>query len=112
MEEVQGYAYDFDDIAVVMRDCERLMAHWRKFYAASIRDVSYEQVAADPEGTIGTLAAWLGLPSSPAPTPDKATASISTASLWQARQPVYTRSVERWRNYAPYMPELLRFHVD
>ncbi len=38
-----------------------------------------------------------------------APSSISSASLWQARQPVYTRSIERWRHYAPYLPELLKF---
>jgi len=29
-----------------------------------------------------------------------------TASVWQARQPVYARSVGRWKSYAPYLPEL------
>lgn len=108
-EEVQGYAYDFADIAVVMRDCERLMTHWRKFHAASIRDVHYEHLVADPEPTIAELATWLELPPGAAPAASKGPASISTASLWQARQPVYTRSVERWRNYVAYVPELLKF---
>ncbi|HSE12887.1 MAG TPA: sulfotransferase [Rudaea sp.] len=107
LEEVQGYSYDFADIAVVMRDCERLMTHWRRFHGASIRDVHYEQLVAEPELAIAGLAAWLELPSGPAG--DKAPTSISTASLWQARQPVHTHSVERWRNYAAYVPELLRF---
>ena len=109
LEAVQGYAYDFADIAVVMRDCERLMAHWGKTHAASIREVRYEQLAIEPDATIAALAAWLGLPSLAAPAAGSDSASISTASLWQARQPVYTRSVGRWRNYAPYVPELLTF---
>jgi tetratricopeptide (TPR) repeat protein len=111
LEEVQGYAYDFADIAVVMRDCDRLMAHWRHLHAASIRSMDYEQLATHPAASFAALAAWLGLP--PADTraaaSGKPAASISTASLWQARQPVYTRSVGRWRNYAPYLPELLNF---
>lgn len=109
LEEVQGYSYDFADIAMVMRDCERLMTHWRKFYAASIRDVRYEQLAAEPERTIAELATWLDLPPDPLPAGGKPRTSISTASLWQARQPVHTRSVDRWRNYASHVPELLRF---
>ncbi len=32
--------------------------------------------------------------------------SIGTASHWQVRQPLYNRSVERWRNYAPYLDDL------
>ena len=31
-----------------------------------------------------------------------------TASLWQARQPVYATSVERWRHYEPWLGELRR----
>jgi thioredoxin-like negative regulator of GroEL len=107
VEEVQGYAYDFGDIALVMRDEQRLMTRWRKIHAEAIREVHYEQLTVDSESVIAQLAAWLGLPEQPEA--NKATSTISTASLWQARQPVYTRSVERWRNYAEFVPELLKF---
>jgi len=109
LEEVQGYSYDFADIALVMRDAARLLAHWRRFYADSIREVQYEQLAADSENVIAELASWLGLPAGALTQPAKPVSSISTASLWQARQPVYTRSVQRWRNYAEFVPELLKF---
>jgi tetratricopeptide (TPR) repeat protein len=109
IEEVQGYSYDFADIALVMRDAERLMAHWRKFYPDAIHEVQYEQLAADSENVVAGLASWLGLPAHATAQTAKPAASISTASLWQARQPVYTRSVERWRNYAEFVPELLKF---
>lgn len=110
LEDVQGYSYDFGDIALVMRDEQRLMAHWRKFYPQSIREVHYEQLAADSATAIAQLANWLGLPAQPLA--NKAASTISTASLWQARQPVYTRSVERWRNYAEILPELLKFPAE
>ncbi len=109
-EDLQGYAYDFDDIALVMRDCERLMAHWQDLHGPSIRSVRYEQLAADPTGTIADLAQWLGLPTTDASaSTSKSSVSISSASLWQARQPVYTRAIGRWRNYVAYVPELLEF---
>src|SRR6185312_8295482 len=110
VEEVQGYAYDFEDIALVTRDEARLMAHWRKLYPRSICEVQYEQLAADSETMIAELASWLGLPARTSP--NKPAATISTASLWQARQPVYTRSVERWRNYVQFVPELLKFSAE
>jgi hypothetical protein len=31
---------------------------------------------------------------------------VKTASVWQARQPVYKTSVERWRRYEPWLGEL------
>jgi predicted Zn-dependent protease len=112
-EEVQGFAYDFADIARVMRDCERLMAHWRKRYADSIHEVCYEQLTAAPEAVIAGLATWLQLPAAEADTvAARPAASINTASVWQARQPVYARSTGRWRNYAACLPELLDFRAD
>lgn len=110
LEDVQGYAYDFDDIALVMRDCERLMAHWYRRFPASIRNVRYEDLVSGSDAVIDELAGWLGLPAAeagirPRPTPASA---ISTASLWQARQPVNTRSIGRWQHYAPHVPELMK----
>jgi hypothetical protein len=32
--------------------------------------------------------------------------------VWQVRQPVYTHAVERWRAYAPYLPELAALFAD
>lgn len=109
-EEVQGYAYGFDDIALVMRDCEKLMAHWRKSCAGSIREVRYERLVDSPEEVIAQLATWLELPPSEARiATDPPTSGIKTASAWQARQPVYARSIGRWRNYLQYLPELSKF---
>ena len=31
---------------------------------------------------------------------------VQTPSRWQVRQQLYNRSVGRWRNYAPYLPDL------
>jgi hypothetical protein len=31
---------------------------------------------------------------------------VRTASKWQARQPVYASSVERWRRYEPWLGAL------
>ena len=111
-EDVQGYACDFADIALVMRDCERMMTCWREQYPQAIRELRYEHLAADPVRSMGDLAAWLGLPRDPEPASAAMPEAIGTASLWQARQPVYTRSIGRWRNYAPFTPELEKFAAE
>lgn len=110
-EDVQGYAYDFADIDLVMRDCERLMSRWRTAYPDSIHEVDYERLVASPSRAIANLAESLGLPSSDAgqPAVTMAPEGIGSASLWQARQPIYARSVDRWKNYARFLPELLGF---
>lgn len=114
LEEVQGYSYDFDDIAIVMRDCERLMARWRQQFPDSIRTVRYEELVANPRDVVASVAAWIGSPISQSAAPATAVArsAISTASLWQARQPIHSRSVGRWKHYIGCVPELSRFAGD
>lgn len=114
LEDVQGYAYDFGDIELVMRDCERLMTHWRDRWPDAIHAVQYEELVADTQGILQSLAGWIGL----APSQEGAsamaasTSAISTASLWQARQPVNARSIGRSKHYIGYLPELSRFPDD
>ena len=38
--------------------------------------------------------------------PERNARLVKTASKWQARQPVYKTSVERWRRYEPWFGEL------
>ncbi|MGH8192319.1 MAG: sulfotransferase, partial [Rhodanobacteraceae bacterium] len=111
LEDEQSYAYDFGDIALVLRDEERLMTHWQAQYPASIRTLRYEELVAAPRNTVVALAEWIGLSpcsSREAGIPVIPESAISTASLWQARQPIHAHSVGRWQHYARYVPELLK----
>ncbi len=106
-EDLLGYAYDFGDIDEVMRGCDRLMGKWCGEHPHSIRAIHYEALVANPDRILKETSQWLDLPSTQ-PAPAQAS-SISSSSLWQARQPVYSSSVGRWRNYSAYVPELLDF---
>lgn len=108
-DPAHDYAYDFHDIAAVIQGCARLMRHWMARYPASIRMVSYETLVATPDAEIAALATWLDARVGTGAAMQPVTGAISTASLWQARQPIYQSSIERWRTYAPFVPELLRF---
>jgi Flp pilus assembly protein TadD len=108
----QAYAYDLVDIGTVIRSCNRMMSHWLTRYARSIHVVRYEELTSNPASCIGALASWLGLSEYDYLETENRQSTISTGSLWQARQPVYSRSVERWRNYMPYLPELLRIPIE
>lgn len=107
-DQAHDYAYDFNDIAAVIQGCRRLMSHWSQRYPASIRTVNYEALVAAPDETVRSLREWLGLPGGTDTDRAQVNQGISTASAWQARQPVYTSSAGRWRGYAPYVPALLR----
>lgn len=108
----QDFSYDFHDIAAAMHGCDRLMALAHRRYPDRVRSIRYESFVADPAMHARGLAEWIGLP----PRDDAVTAEqrrvISTSSAWQARQPVHTRSVGRWRAYAPHLPELMQFADD
>jgi tetratricopeptide (TPR) repeat protein len=105
----QQYAYDFTDIGAAIHGARRLMKHWLKRYPEAIRVVDYEQLATDPASCLEALSAWLELPAHDLLGSAIDTNSvISTASLWQARQPIHSRSVRRWRHYAAHVPELLQ----
>lgn len=107
-KDVQRYAYDFDDIAWVLRDCKRLMSHWSERFPDSIRTARYEDLVSDTSAVVATLAQWIGLPAQAhnGHVLARQASQISTASLWQARQPVNTRSIGRWKLYAAHVPEL------
>lgn len=101
------FAYDFTDIAVVLKDCERLMAKARD--DSRLLEVRYEELVREPQAIVDGLAAELGLARFDCRAPNARRSVIGTASVWQARQPVYQASVGRWRHYVPYVPELERF---
>lgn len=110
----QDYAYDFADIAVVINDCRRLAVAAIRHHAGSIYKLRYEELISNPAQCIGAVVTWLGIATEDLSAhPDSGESSaISTGSLWQARQPVYKRSVGRWLNYSPYVPELLKLPAD
>lgn len=106
------FAYDFDDIATVLQGCSRLMAKAARAPGARVFELCYEDLAREPQAVVDRLAGWLGLPAFDCSAAGDRRDAIGTASLWQARQPVYTRSVGRWRAYAEFVPELLGFADD
>lgn len=103
-----AFSTNFSDIAAFMRGHDALMAHWKATLDVSIKEIDYEALVADPEGAIAELANFIGatpvFDASQSPA-----APVTSASVWQARQPVYSSSVGRWRHYASYVPELAQF---
>jgi tetratricopeptide (TPR) repeat protein len=107
-----AFAYDREDIAFYVDKYQRLTAHWRKIMPPKqYLEVDYEALIANQRTVSQKLVRFCGLKW------DKACMeffrterTIGTLSAWQARQPLYSSSVERWRNYQPWLGalELLR----
>ena len=103
-----AYMSNRSDLVFVFRQYRRLMAHWRDVLPADrFVEVDYEALVADPELQARRLIAACGLEWNDACLkPHRNRRAIHTASVWQARQPIYRTSVERWRHYEPWLGEL------
>jgi len=103
------YANDLDDIAHYYRQYHRLMQHWRRVMPADrFLDLPYEQLIEDQEGWSRKIIDFVGLEWDDSCLEFyKTKRKIGTASNWQARQPIYKSSRERWRNYEKFVGPLL-----
>lgn len=102
------YGYDLAHIGHFYRHYEKLMEHWKTVVPTPILDVVYEDVVADHEAMSRRMIEHICLPWHEAMarhTENKRT--VSTASVWQVRQPIYKGSVERWRKYEAHLGPLL-----
>lgn len=103
-----GYAYDLKDIGEYYVQYRRFMDHWQSLYPDKICQVVYEDVVADSEQSLRRMIDYCALPWDErclqAPGEE---VKIRTASVWQARQPVYDSSVQRWRHYQKHLGPLV-----
>jgi tetratricopeptide (TPR) repeat protein len=101
------WASDQENIASHFTQYLRLMDHWREVLPVPILEVDYEETVADLEGVARKLVAWCGLEWEPACLAfHKSSRPIRTASVSQVRQPIYQRSVARWKHYEPVLKRL------
>lgn len=97
---VMGYAYHKEWIGFEIANCQRLMAHWTDLFGRDIHIIDYEELVENPEPVVQALLQYLGLEWE-----DRVMEfhsldrSVRTASMTQVRQPMYTSSKERWRQY-------------
>jgi tetratricopeptide (TPR) repeat protein len=94
------WANDPDHIATRFAQYRRVMDHWRAVLPLPIHDVDYAETVSDLEGVARRLVAACGLGWEPACLDFHRTRrAVRTASVAQVRQPIYTQSVARWKNY-------------
>lgn len=81
------------------------MAYWHDvFPPGKILDVQYEEMVSQPDETIRRVIAHCGLEWEDAClSPEAGERRVKTFSKWQVRQPVYTTSVARWKNYERWL---------
>jgi Flp pilus assembly protein TadD len=103
------FAHSRENIVFAYREYDRIMAHWRKVLPTDVfLEIRYEDLIEDRETIVGQLLEFCGLPWNDACLRHEGNVrAVRTPSLWQVRQPIYRTSMERWRRFEPWIPELV-----
>jgi tetratricopeptide (TPR) repeat protein len=102
-----AYSHDFDTLAGVYEDYRRAMAHWHRIMPGAILDVSYSQLAREPEATLRKVFDFCGLAWEAGCTDITRNAAPSaTPSAAQVRSSLHTRAFGAWRRYATRLQPL------
>jgi hypothetical protein len=104
LDDRMSYALDLGDAAHWFGQYRRLMAHWETLYGKDILTVDYDALVRDPEPIVRDVVEFAGLDWEDGLLDfTGGERAVRTASVWQVREPLYTRSSGRWRNYADHL---------
>ncbi len=104
----QPFTYEMTELGEYYLQYQRLMDHWHSVMPGFVLDVQYEDVVSDLETAVRRLLDFCGLPFEEAClTFHETKRAVKTASSEQVRQPIYSSSLERWRNYEPHLDTLV-----
>ncbi|MEM7541748.1 MAG: sulfotransferase, partial [Pseudomonadota bacterium] len=107
------YSYDLEELTQAYRNYERVMAHWVETFPEKICTVDYEALLEDPKAQIKRLVEFLALDwQQQCLNFHHNQRTVTTASNWQVRQPLYSSSVSRWRRYQNSLGPLLAAFPD
>jgi tetratricopeptide (TPR) repeat protein len=104
----QSFTYDLTDIGEYFLQYQRMMDHWHEVLPGRCLTVQYEDVVTDFENQVRRLLEYCELPWEDACIHFHETERpVRTASSEQVRQPVYSKSINFWRNHEEYLAELI-----
>lgn len=102
-----SYSTNLDDTAHYYKQHERLMSHWRTVLGDTIHTIDYDELVPEPEPVIRQLLEFLGLEWDERCLDfTQAGNLVKTASVWQVREGLHSKSAGRWRNYASQLDHI------
>lgn len=103
-----NYSFSLEGLGHFYNAYEQVMKLWSEHYAEYIYELSYEDLTANQEQATRNVLEHCGLVwDDQCLDFHKNKRSVVTASTLQVREPVYQRSVAKWRNYEKYLQPLL-----
>ncbi len=104
-----NYAYSLQDTAEYYACFHRLMEQFTEALGDRVYPLRYEELVENPEGECRRLFLHCGLPWEPGCLEFQRNRSpVATASAVQVREGIYSRAVERWRHYEPWLGDVMR----
>ncbi len=99
------FAYVRENIVFAYKEYRKLLNHYHQVLpGGTIMSVQYEELVNDSETVIRNIIEFLGLEWNDACLRhEKNERAVATPTLWQARQPIYTKSLKRWKKYEPWL---------
>lgn len=104
----QSFVYDLTDIGEYFVQYQRMMDHWHQVLPGKVLTLQYEELVMDLETQVRRLLDHCELPFEESCLRFWETdRPVRTASSEQVRQPIFTSSIHRWRNYQAHIEELI-----
>jgi len=109
----QGYATCLEDIRHYLGLQRRLIDHWASLLGQDLVRIRYEDLVMQPRETLERLLRALGEEwDERCLSFDKLDNKVKTASAWQVRKPLHSKSIGRWRNYRRPLEEVFGPALD
>ncbi|MEO1329721.1 MAG: sulfotransferase [Pseudomonadota bacterium] len=107
-ESGHGYARRPERMAHMLPVYLETRRFWRELLGEQVTPVAYEDLVREPGAALRSIAGGLGLDWRDDLLAEQGRGgSVQTASVFQAREAIHTRSIGRWRNYAePFAPAI------
>jgi len=100
----QSFSYDLEALAAVWSGYDRLMRHWKQVLPLRILEVNYERLVENPVRELKKVMDFMSLDwQKSINDPAMYRQPIRTASSWQARQAIHSKSVGRWTRFENHL---------
>ncbi|WP_158685606.1 MULTISPECIES: tetratricopeptide repeat-containing sulfotransferase family protein [unclassified Pseudoalteromonas] len=108
-----NYAVSLNDTLHHYEQQQRIKSHWQSRFSNDIFTMNYDLLVASPEQVLEPLFSFLGLEyTDEAQRFHHKTGTVSTASVWQVRKPLYKSSSGRFENYLEHIQGSEQSYLD
>lgn len=98
-----SYSTSIENIEHYHNQHSRLMEHWEHLFGEDIFNLDYETLIESPDKVLRELYSFCGISDHrQSKTHSMENTQVKTASLWQVREPLHNKSIDRWENYRQY----------